>query len=234
MVLRRTREPFKEPFRNPWCSVCSVLENWWRFPTGHERLQLQGNPSSCSGRLLREESGNWTSVPWSAQKDAGRLDAWCQRMNCGTSAGHQEHGGGTNLTCSGTSTSSQPENHRLFTGTLWSSYIILTFVLVHSGSEPWYQENVPVWFKRSHRMDWSVYTQKHGGASGTEHGSLEWCPTRTISGSTQNLSNQGSLENQFLKEFSTEPIQVPQRTFQKLFFKAPFLVPRRTFQTRVL
>ncbi|XP_056279477.1 scavenger receptor cysteine-rich type 1 protein M130 [Pseudoliparis swirei] len=68
--------------------------------TGHERLQLQGNPSSCSGRLLREESGNWTSVPWSAQKDAGRLDAWCQRMNCGTSAGHQEHGGGTNLTCS--------------------------------------------------------------------------------------------------------------------------------------
>jgi len=72
----------------------------------------------------------------------------------------------------------------------------------------------------------------------------------TISGSTKNLSNQGSLKNNFLKEFFEEPIKVSQRTlkngslrpylwflkvpFKLGFFKAPFLVSRRTFQTRVL
>jgi len=56
----------------------------------------------------------------------------------------------------------------------------------------------------------------------------------TISGSKKNLSNQGSLENHFLKEFFKEPIKMSQRTFKTWFFKAPFLVPQRTFQTRVL
>jgi len=53
-------------------------------------------------------------------------------------------------------------------------------------------------------------------------------------GSTENLSNQGSLENHFLKEFFKEPLKVSQRTLNKWFFKAPFLVPQRTFQIRVL
>jgi len=56
----------------------------------------------------------------------------------------------------------------------------------------------------------------------------------TISGSTKNLSNQGSLKNHLFKEFFKEPIKVSQRTFKKGFFKAPFLVPQITFQTRVL
>jgi len=46
--------------------------------------------------------------------------------------------------------------------------------------------------------------------SGTEKGSSEGCHRRTISGSTKNLSNQGSLENHFLKEFFKEPIKEPQ------------------------
>jgi len=70
--------------------------------------------------------------------------------------------------------------------------------------------------------------------SGTENGSSEWCQRRTISGSTKNLSNQGSLKNHFHKEFFKEPIKVSQRTFKVWFFKAPFLVPQRNFQTRVL
>jgi len=48
----------------------------------------------------------------------------------------------------------------------------------------------------------------------------------TISGSTRNLSNQGSLKNHFLKELFKEPL--------KWFLKAPFMVPQRTFKTRVL
>jgi len=51
---------------------------------------------------------------------------------------------------------------------------------------------------------------------GTENGSSEWCQRRTISGSTKNLSNQGSLKNHFLEEFFKEPIKVPQRTFKKI------------------
>jgi len=38
----------------------------------------------------------------------------------------------------------------------------------------------------------------------------------TISGSTKNLSNQGSSKNHFLKEFFKEPIKVSQRTFKKM------------------
>jgi len=51
----------------------------------------------------------------------------------------------------------------------------------------------------------------------------------TISGSTKNLSNQGSLKNHFLKEFLKEPIKVSQITFKKWFFKAPFMVPQEPF-----
>jgi len=78
------------------------------------------------------------------------------------------------------------------------------------------------------------HTQNHEGASGTEKGSSEWCHRRTISGSTKNLSNQGSLKNHFLKKFFKEPLKVSQRTFQRGFFKATFLVPHITFYTRVL
>jgi len=39
----------------------------------------------------------------------------------------------------------------------------------------------------------------------------------TISGSTENLSNQGSIKNHFLKEFFKEPIKVSQRTFKNVF-----------------
>jgi len=75
-------------------------------------------------------------------------------------------------------------------------------------------------------------------ASGTGNGSSEWCHRRTISGSTKNLSNQGSLKNHFLKEFFKETIKVSQRTvkndslrhhvwfhkepFKPGFFKEPF------------
>jgi len=44
----------------------------------------------------------------------------------------------------------------------------------------------------------------------------------TISGSTKNLSNQGSLKNNFLKDFFKEPIKLSQRTFTRWFFNAPF------------
>jgi len=57
---------------------------------------------------------------------------------------------------------------------------------------------------------------------GTENGSSERCHRRTISGSTENLLNQGSLKNHFLKEFFKEPIKVSQRTLKKWFFKEPF------------
>jgi len=46
--------------------------------------------------------------------------------------------------------------------------------------------------------------------SETENGSSEGCHRRTISGSTKNLSNQGSLKNHFLKEFFKEPLKVSQ------------------------
>jgi len=48
----------------------------------------------------------------------------------------------------------------------------------------------------------------------------------TISGSTENLSHQGSLKNHFLKEFYKEPMKVSQRTFKPGFFKEPFVVPK--------
>ncbi|TNN24385.1 hypothetical protein EYF80_065490 [Liparis tanakae] len=44
----------------------------------------------------------------------------------------------------------------------------------------------------------------------------------SIYDSTENLSNQGSLEKHFLKEFFKEPINVPQRTFKPGFFNEPF------------
>jgi len=44
----------------------------------------------------------------------------------------------------------------------------------------------------------------------------------TISGSTKNLSNQGSLKNHLLKELFKERIKVSQRTFKIWFFKAPY------------
>jgi len=66
--------------------------------------------------------------------------------------------------------------------------------------------------------------------SGTQHGSSERCQRRSISDSIENLSNQGSLKNHFLKEFFKEPINVPQRTFKKWFFKAPYMVPKRTYK----
>jgi len=56
-----------------------------------------------------------------------------------------------------------------------------------------------------------------------------WFFKRTISGSTNNLSNQGSLKNHVLKEFFKEPIKVSQRTFKHgslrnhfWFLKEPF------------
>ncbi|XP_034393319.1 scavenger receptor cysteine-rich type 1 protein M130 [Cyclopterus lumpus] len=77
--------------RNPALVLC----------TGHERVQLQGNPSNvCSGRLLKEESGGWKSVTWTVHNNNTNLDAWCQKMQCGTSVDHKKHGDGTNLTCS--------------------------------------------------------------------------------------------------------------------------------------
>jgi len=44
--------------------------------------------------------------------------------------------------------------------------------------------------------------------SGTENGSSEGCQRRTISDSTKNLSNQGSLKNHVLKEFFKERLNV--------------------------
>jgi len=40
----------------------------------------------------------------------------------------------------------------------------------------------------------------------------------TIFGSTENLSNQGSLKNGFLKDFFKELIMVSQRTFKMLLW----------------
>jgi len=64
---------------------------------------------------------------------------------------------------------------------------------------------------------------------GTENGSSERCHRRTISGSSKNLLNQGSLNNHFLKEFFKEPIKVSQSTFENgslrphfWFHKEPF------------
>jgi len=74
---------------------------------------------------------------------------------------------------------------------------------------------------------WLLHTQI------SEHGSSEWRHRRTISGSSKNLSNQGSLKNHVLRVLQN-PIKVSQRTFNKWYFKTPFLVPQRTFQTRVL
>jgi len=50
--------------------------------------------------------------------------------------------------------------------------------------------------------------------SGTQHGSLEGCHRRTISGSTKNLSNQGSQRQHFLKDFFKEPINMSHRNFK--------------------
>jgi len=77
-------------------------------------------------------------------------------------------------------------------------------------------------------------TRNMEGTSGTENGSSERCHRRTISGSSKNLSNQGSLKNNFHRNVFEEPIKVSQRTLTKWFFKAPLLVPPRIFQTRVL
>jgi len=49
---------------------------------------------------------------------------------------------------------------------------------------------------------------------GTLNGSSAGCHRGTISGSTENLSNQGSLKNHFHKEFFKEPIKGSQRTFK--------------------
>jgi len=39
----------------------------------------------------------------------------------------------------------------------------------------------------------------------------------TISGSTKNLLNQGSLKNHFLKEFFKESIKMPQKKKKRFF-----------------
>jgi len=60
-----------------------------------------------------------------------------------------------------------------------------------------------------------VYTHRNmEGPSGTENGSSVGCHRRTISGSTKNLSDQGSLKNHFLKESFKEPIKVSKKIFK--------------------
>ncbi|XP_035863944.1 scavenger receptor cysteine-rich type 1 protein M160-like [Sander lucioperca] len=104
-------------FTNPKtinCSDLQKIDNLWQcvteesrscnnpasvICTGHDKLRLKGNASNvkgkasnvCSGRLEKEENGEWNPV-----KKNTNPDVWCQQMHCGMTAHSWDNG---TLTC---------------------------------------------------------------------------------------------------------------------------------------